>query len=140
MYSALLVIGGLLLVFFIYAYFSFRKFKNAPVTQESEHIKILDETNFKHQVGQGVSIVDFWATWCMPCKVMAPILNDIAEEMTGKVKVCKVDVDKHQQLAANYSVRNIPTLIMFKDGKEINRFVGVKQKDFLKKQINQVIS
>lgn len=140
MSSALIAIGGILIVFFIYAYFSFRKFKNTPDVSESEHIKILDDVNFNHQVKNGVAIVDFWASWCMPCKVMAPVLNEIAEEMNGKLNVCKVDVEKHQQLAVKYAVRNIPTLIMFKNGKEINRYVGVKQKDFLLKQINQAIA
>ena len=74
----------------------------------------------------------------MPCKMMAPILNEVAAEVDGKAKICKVDVQQYQDISSKFSVRNIPTLILFKNGKEINRFVGVKTKDFLLKEINKV--
>ena len=105
----------------------------------SEKVIILSENNFDHQTRRGVTLVDFWATWCMPCKMMVPALNDVADELNGKAKVAKVDVDQHQSLAAKYKVRSIPTLILFKDGKEVKRFVGVKDKNFLLKQIKEVM-
>ena len=70
---------------------------------------------------------------------MVPALNDVAEELNGKAKVAKVDVDQNQELAAKYKVRSIPTLVLLKDGKEIKRFVGVKDKNFLLKQIKEVM-
>lgn len=82
-------------------------------------------------------MVDFWASWCVPCKAMAPVLNELAEELDEKVKICKLNVDENQQLAVKYAVRSIPTLILFRNGKEIDRFVGVKSKSFLTGKINQ---
>lgn len=123
-------------VFFIYR--SFKKMKNTPMPEDSEYIKVLTTQNFDNQIIRGVTIVDFWAAWCMPCKVMAPILNSVANELKDSAAVGKLNIEDHQAIAAKYQVRSIPTLIMFKNGKEINRFVGIKTKDFLVNQINKV--
>ena len=104
----------------------------------STKIKILTGGNFKHQVKNGVTLVDFWATWCMPCKIMVPVLNELADELDGKVTIGKVDVDQNKPLAGEFKVRSIPTLVLLKNGKEINRFVGVKDKKFLLKQLSEV--
>ena len=72
--------------------------------------------------------VDFWAIWCGPCRMIHPIMDQISEEYRGKVTVAKVDVDKERQYAAEYGVRNIPTVILFKDGKVIDKIVGVAPK------------
>ena len=85
-----------------------------------------------------IVLVDFWASWCAPCKMMAPVLNDVADELTGNANVGKVNVEQYQALAQKYQIRNIPTMILFKNGKEINRFVGVKNKEFLLQEINKV--
>ncbi len=71
----------------------------------------------------------------MPCKMMAPVLNQVAENVQGPARVAKVNVEEYQNLAGKFKVRSIPTLLLLKDGKEVNRFVGVKSKDFLLKQI-----
>ena len=73
-------------------------------------------------------LVDFWASWCMPCKMLAPVVDELATDFAGKVKVAKVDVDKNQGLAAQFSIRGIPALLIFKDGKEVDRIVGVQPK------------
>ncbi|NWJ52404.1 MAG: thioredoxin [Bacteroidetes bacterium] len=112
--------------------------KKTPVVEDSDKIKRLTDQNFEHQIKSGITLVDFWATWCMPCKIMAPILNDLSEVLTGNASVGKLDVDKNKAASAKYGVRSIPTLILFKNGKEINRFVGVKTKDFLLKEIQKV--
>lgn len=74
-------------------------------------------------------LVDFWATWCMPCRMLAPTIEEIAEEAEGKAYVGKVNVDEEAELAIQYGVRSIPTLIFFENGKEVNRMVGVQDKE-----------
>ncbi|MCB1666967.1 MAG: thioredoxin TrxA [Porticoccaceae bacterium] len=73
-------------------------------------------------------LVDFWATWCGPCKMIAPLLDELAEEYAGKVKICKIDVDNNREVAAKYNVRGIPTLITFKDGAVDSTKVGALSK------------
>ena len=76
-------------------------------------------------------LVDFYADWCGPCKMMAPIVEELAKDLQGKAKVGKINVDENQDLAMEYEVMSIPTLIIFKDGKELKRFVGVRSKSEL---------
>jgi thioredoxin 1 len=82
-------------------------------------------------------LVDFYATWCGPCKMMTPILDDVAKQVQGKAKVIKIDVDKNQQAAAAYQVRGVPTLILFKNGKQVWKQSGVVQANELVNLINQ---
>lgn len=77
------------------------------------------------------AIVDFWAVWCGPCKMLAPTVEELASELEGKAAVGKVDVDENRELAVKYGVMSIPTVIYFKDGKEITRLVGVQSKEKL---------
>lgn len=82
-------------------------------------------------------LVDFFATWCGPCKAMSPILDDVAKQVQGKARVLKIDVDKNQQAAAAYQVRGVPTLILFKNGKQLWRQSGVVDANQLVQLINQ---
>ena len=133
------IIAGLVIVGFIsYIYYTFKKIKNTPEVEMHSSIKELSDANFAAQVKSGLTLVDFWASWCMPCKMMAPILNEVAEELGTTTKIAKLDVETHRASSAKYGVRNIPTMILFRDGKEINRFVGVKTKSFLVSEINKV--
>ena len=93
--------------------------------------------NFKQEIMEGEVpvLVDFWASWCGPCKMMGPVVDKIAEEIGEKVKVCKVNIDENQELAVEYNVMSIPTFIVFKNGKEINRAIGVMAKEELEKLI-----
>jgi thioredoxin 1 len=125
--------------FITYMYFAYKKIKNTPETETHSSIKELNDTNFQAQVKSGVTLVDFWAAWCMPCKMMAPVLNETAEALGSTAKIAKLDVDSNRAASAKYGVRSIPTLILFKNGKEINRFVGVKTKDFLLKEISKAV-
>lgn len=90
----------------------------------------LTEATFDEEVGAatGPVIVDFWADWCRPCKMIAPILEEIADEQGGKVRVAKVNVDDNPGLAQRYSVMSIPTMIVFKDGHEDHRIIGARGK------------
>jgi len=81
-------------------------------------------------------LIDFWATWCGPCRMIAPIVEEIATEYEGKVVVGKVDVDENQNIAINYGIRSIPTLIIFKDGKVVEQIVGAVPKKHIVERLN----
>lgn len=138
MTTALLIAGILLLAFLVYGFMGYRKYRNMSDVEPSDQIHILTENNFQNRVGKGISLVDFWASWCVPCKMMSPVLNETADELNGKANICKLNVEQFPRMASKFKVRGIPTMILFRDGKEINRFVGVKTKDFLLKQINSL--
>jgi thioredoxin 1 len=131
-----ILLGVFIVAVLVFIYYSSKKMHNMPKVANSKKIKVLDNKNFKNIIGRGVVLVDFWAPWCGPCQMIAPVLNDIAETESDKVTVAKVNVDNQQQIAGKFKVKSIPTLIMFKDGKEINRFVGYKPKRFLMKQVS----
>jgi thioredoxin 1 len=84
-------------------------------------------------------LVDFWAEWCGPCKTIAPVLEDIAQEQAGRLRVAKVDVDENQSLALEYGVQSIPTMIVFKDGQEVHRIVGARGKPQLLQDLSSYI-
>jgi thioredoxin 1 len=111
------------------------RMKNLPMVTDHEKILTLTDKNFNHQTKNKVVLVDFWAGWCAPCRMMAPVLNEVAGELNGNSYVGKVNIEQHQSLAQQYKIRSIPTMILFKNGKEVERFVGIKQKEFLMKKI-----
>lgn len=98
----------------------------------------LNESNFKKEISKGFSVVDFWAEWCGPCKIIAPVFESLAPEFKG-VKFAKLNVDEEQRLASAFSVQSIPTLIIFKDGKEVDRLVGFQSKPMLKAKIQALV-
>lgn len=106
---------------------------NGPET--SEHTIELNDKNFDATIGKGVSLVDFWAPWCAPCRIQGPIINDLANEMVGKANICKMDVDQSKKTASKYGIRSIPTILVFKNGKMMKQLVGVKPKNTLIKEI-----
>lgn len=134
-----LIITGMLTVILIGLFLMARaRLKNIPVVADHKSILSLTDKNFNHQTKNNVVLIDFWAEWCAPCRMMAPVLNDVAGELNGNAYVGKVNIEQYQSLAQKFQVRNIPTMILLKDGKEINRFVGIKNKEFLLQQINKV--
>jgi thioredoxin 1 len=99
---------------------------------------VTDE-NFETEVEKhsGLAVVDFWATWCAPCRMIAPILEQLASEYSGKVKVTKLDVDQNVRTATRFNVRSIPTLLFFKDGKLVDQVVGAVPKQALETKFKQ---
>jgi thioredoxin 1 len=101
----------------------------------SKALQQLDDSTFKQTISQGLVLVDFYADWCGPCRMIAPVIEELAEELAGKVVIAKVDIENAQEVTSFYQVTSIPTLILFKDGQEVKRIVGVRDKESLKKII-----
>jgi len=103
--------------------------------------KVLSDKNFESEVlsGEGVVLVDFWAPWCGPCKMIAPIVEELAKDFDGKVKVGKLNVDENPQVAGQFGVMSIPTIIIFKDGSPKETFIGVQSKVFLADKLKALI-
>jgi thioredoxin 1 len=135
MQTFLIILASLMGGFILLNFFARRRMKNLPKVADSDKIITLTDKNFNQQLKNKKVLVDFWAEWCGPCKMMAPILNQLAEELPEGQAVGKLNVEEYQAMSQKYQVRGIPTMILFENGKEINRFVGVKTKDFLKKNM-----
>lgn len=93
-------------------------------------VKITDDT-FKNEISNGLVLVDFWAPWCGPCKMIAPVLEEINEEMGDQVKIAKLNVDDNQVTTAEFGVMSIPTLLLFKDGEVVEKVIGFQPKENL---------
>lgn len=98
----------------------------------------VSDQSFKAEVeGSGAVLVDFWAPWCGPCKVIAPVLEEISQEVGDKLKIAKVNVDENPESASRFGVMSIPTLIVFKDGQPVDKVVGAQPKDTLMNMLNK---
>ena len=134
----LIIIGVLIVAFMIINIVARKRMKNIPTVVDNEKIMTLTDKNFQNQTKNKLVLVDFWASWCAPCRMMAPILNDTAIELDDSASIGKVNIEQNQSLAQKFKVRNIPTMILFRNGVEVTRFTGVKSKEFLLKQIQDV--
>lgn len=105
----------------------------------SDLIIYLDNDNFDEKIKAGVTLIDFYADWCGPCRMLTPILEEVAKTMQGKVTVAKLDIDKNQRVAGSYQVTSVPTMILFKNGKEMGRLVGLRDAEGIKKFIAVMI-
>jgi len=99
----------------------------------------LTPENFEEVTSAGVSLVDFWAPWCGPCRMIAPVIEELAEEFEGKANICKVNTDEQQDLAVKYGIRSIPTIIFMKDGEIVDQMVGASSKQAFADKINSLI-
>lgn len=105
----------------------------------AQHIVYLDDNNFEKTIAKGVTLVDFYADWCGPCRMIAPIIEELSVELNGKATIAKVDIEQSQNVTSNLQVTSIPTVIVFKDGKEVKRVVGLRDKESLKSMVSAVM-
>lgn len=103
--------------------------------------KYIDVTknNFEDTVKDGVSMVDFWAPWCGPCRMLAPVIDKLAEQYEGKAKICKVNADEEQDLAVKYGVRSIPTILFMKDGEVVDQIIGASSQQEFENKIDSLL-
>lgn len=100
-------------------------------------VQHISDSSFQNETKSGTVLVDFWAPWCGPCKMIAPILDELSAELGDSAKITKINVDDNPESAAKYNVMSIPTLLVFKDGVVVNQLVGLQSKDKLKAAIEQ---
>jgi thioredoxin 1 len=94
-------------------------------------VKNIDDSNFEQVIGEGLTIVDFWAPWCQPCLIQGPILEKVAQKVADKAKVCKLNVDENMATPGKFGITGIPTMIIFKEGQPAKQFVGVQDENTL---------
>lgn len=105
----------------------------------SEKVVVLNKDNFEQEVinSDKPVIIDYWASWCGPCRMVAPIMEDLSEEYDGKAKICKVNVDEENDLAMKFRIMSIPTIMLYKNGQMVERVVGARSKEEFKKLLDQ---
>lgn len=127
---------GILVVVFLYAFYKrYKMIKAMTDMPDSEKLKNLTDSTFKTVTAKGISLVDFWAPWCTPCKIQGPIVSEVAEELGDRTNVCKLNVDENKKVASELMIRSIPSIIIFKDGEIVKQFTGVKTKNILLKAL-----
>ena len=99
----------------------------------------LNSNNFAQTTEEGVSLVDFWAPWCGPCRMLSPVIDQLAQEFEGKAKICKVNSDEENDLAVKYGVRSIPTILFIKDGEVVDQLIGASPKQVFVDKLNSLI-
>ncbi|MGW8170039.1 MAG: thioredoxin [Sulfurovaceae bacterium] len=99
----------------------------------------LTNSNFEATIKEGVSLVDFWAPWCGPCRMIAPVIEELANDFDGKANICKVNTDEEQDIAVKFGIRSIPTILFFKDGELVDQMIGAASKDTFTQKLNSLI-
>jgi len=141
----------LVLIAYMYNYFIKKQYLNNDLNnnnlnnkeevEEMEEVNVLTITseNYTQEVEQSdkIVLIDFWASWCGPCKMMSPIIDNVAKQLDGQVKVGKINVDAETELAVKYNIVSIPTLVIIKDGEVVKTFVGVQSKDTIIEALNE---
>ncbi len=140
----LLIVVGLIVVFSAYLGFSIAKYRkvltNVDKQEQSQYLVHLTDKNFSQAISRGITIVDFWAALCKPCVFLAPIINELADNYGQQVKVAKMDVEANKRMPDKLGIRSIPTVIIFRDGKEVQRFIGVKPYNVYKKALERLLN
>lgn len=104
----------------------------------SKYIELTQE-NYKETTQSGVALVDFWAPWCGPCRMISPVIDQLAEEYEGKAKICKVNTEEQQDLTVANQVRSVPTILFYKDGEVVDQLIGAVSKAALEEKLNQYL-
>jgi len=99
----------------------------------------LNASNFNDTIKEGVTLVDFWAPWCGPCRMVAPVIEELASDYDGKAKICKVNTDEEQDIAIQYGIRSIPTLLFFKDGQLADQMIGAAGKQVIAEKLDALL-
>ena len=99
----------------------------------------LDKESMAETVKEGVSLVDFWAPWCGPCRMISPVIDQLAVDYDGKAKICKVNTETQEELMAQYQIRSVPTILFFKDGEIVDQLIGMTTKNALEEKINKYL-
>ncbi|MBM3197993.1 MAG: thioredoxin [Chlamydiae bacterium] len=107
---------------------------------QQEVIQHLSKDNFSSEIQKGVVLVDFYADWCGPCRMLAPVLTQVAEEMQGKATIAKLDIEEAEQITQQLQITSVPTLILFKNGKEYKRISGLRDVDYLRDFLNAALA
>jgi thioredoxin 1 len=110
--------------------------------EKSKSLEVeVNGNNFKQEVLESTIpvLVDFWAPWCMPCRMLEPIIEKLAEENQDKLKICRLNTDENQNIAVQYGIQGIPTMIVFKEGREVGRNVGVMSKEKLQEKLDPIL-
>lgn len=124
-----IILLAVLALFLLNGYRRYKMLKNYKPEDDSKNLLKLTDANFRKSISKGIVLVDFWAPWCAPCRMIAPMLNELADEYQSKARVGKLNVDENKEVAAEYGIRSIPTLILFKDGIAVERITGIKPKN-----------
>lgn len=104
----------------------------------SKYIELTEE-NYKEVTSKGVSLVDFWAPWCGPCRMISPVIDQLAQEFEGKANICKVNTEEQQELTIANQVRSVPTILFYKDGEIVDQLIGATSKAALEEKINKYL-
>jgi len=104
----------------------------------AKYIELTNE-NFEATVSKGVALVDFWAPWCGPCRMIAPVIEELAEDFDGKAAICKVNTDEQAELSTKFAVRSIPTILLMKDGEVVETMVGASSKQAFADKLNALL-
>jgi thioredoxin 1 len=106
----------------------------------AQNILYLNDSNFENTIAKGVTMVDFYADWCGPCRTIAPVIEELSNEFHGQAKIAKLDIEQSQVATANWQVTMVPTVIIFKEGKEVSRVVGIKDKKGFSKILSDALT
>lgn len=133
-----MIVGSVALAFFALNLLARRKMKKIAAVSDHEAILTLTELNFQESIKGKLVLIDFWAAWCAPCRMMAPILNELSAELKGNKCVGKINIEEQEVLAHRFKIRSIPTMVLLNDGVEVGRVSGIKTKDYLLKMMEEL--